>query len=225
MRCIVVDSVGTFALPLVRMMEQVDDVEIIATCRNGSDAQKLFVESPVDFVVINSDVPGFNELKQSSDNLPQILVVNGTKHPSPPDHDFLATDYLNQPLSLDRLKKSIDRVRLRKRFLKPSEPSEELFIRMEGNLKRVKLEDIVYVEKVDTGIQMNTHHEIINLPWGLRESLEKLNDQRFQKINRDFIVNMNKVTGIAPTSLSIPERTFSISRASRPMLELMLNSI
>lgn len=225
MRCIVVDSAGTFPLPLVRMIEQVDDIEVVGISRTGSDAQSLLSESPVDLVIINSDVPGFQDLKQSSDNLPQILVVNGTKHQTPPDHDFLATDYLNQPLSLDRLNKSIDRVRLRKRFLKPAEPSEELFIRREGHLRRIKFEDIIYVEKTQTGISLKTHHEAIDLPWGLRETLEKLNDQRFQKINRDFVVNMSKVTGIFPTSLTIPERTFSISRASRPMLELMFNSI
>lgn len=226
MRCIVIDAEGFSSRSLARLLEKVKDIEIVSVARSGQEGQNSQDREQADLLLVNSSIPDLSFLKQSSENhLPQIIFVSPNRDHPEATYNYTATDYLSQPLSVTRLEKSIDRARLRKRRLEPSEPNQELFLRLETGLQRIKYDDIIYIEKVEGGCQIRTATGYVKVDWHLRESLEKLDDKRFQKVNRDYVVNLAKVTGIQATSLTISDQVLTISRASRPMLEHMLNSL
>ena len=226
MRCIVIDAEGFSSRSIVRLLEKVKDIEIVATARTGQEGQRLQEKEEADLLLVSADVPDVSRLKQSTNHLPQIIFVSGAKNPAPVTYLFNATDILTKPLSVERLRKSIDRARLRKRMFKPEESHQELFLRLDDGLRRIKYEDIIYIERNMEvgGCRMRTSTGYIPLKWDLRESVYKLGDDRFQKVNRDFVVNLKKVTGLFPTSLTIADKTLAISRANHPKLELLINS-
>lgn len=227
MRCIVIDAEGLSSRSLARLLEKIKDIDIVSVARSGQEGQNAQDQGQADLLLVSTSVPDISRLKQSSENhLPQIIFVSNDRNFPDATYNYNVTDFLTQPVSVDRLRKTLDRARLRKRILEPSEPAQELFLRLETGLLRIKYDDIILLEKTDSGgCRMETASGPVMVDWGLRESLEKLNDNRFQKVNRDFVVNLTKVTGIFPTSMTIGDKTLSISRASRPMLEHMLKSI
>ncbi len=226
MRCIVIDGEDFSSRSLARMLEQVGDVDLVSVARNGFEGQSIQEREQADLLLVNTSAEGLSALKQSTQNyLPQIIFVSaGRDHPEEV-YNYSATDYLAQPLSESRLEKAIDRARMRIQFLAPSQPKEEVFLRHEKGLSRIKFIDIIYIKKVEGGCEVRTESESIKVDWQLRESLEKLNDQRFQKVNRDYVVNLHKVSGIHTTSVVIADKTLTISRAIRPMLERMLQNL
>ena len=225
MRCIVIDAEGFSSRSIVRLLEKIKDIEIVGTARTGQEGQRLQEKEQADLLLISAEVPDVSQIKQSTNHLPQVIFVSGSSGPGPVTYLFNATDILSKPLSVERLRKSIDRARLRKRMFRPEESHQELFLRLDDGLQRIKYEDIIYIEKSDTGgCLMRTSSGIIPLKWGLRESIYKLGDDRFQKVNRRFVVNLKKVTGLFPTSLTIADKTLAISRANHPKLELLINS-
>lgn len=226
MRCIVIDAEGLSSRSLARLLEKIKDIDIVTVARSGQEGQNAQDQGQADLLLVSSSIPDISRLKQSSEtHLPQIIFVSNDRNFPDATYNYNATDFLTQPVSVDRLRKSLDRARLRKRLLEPSEPTQELFLRLESGLLRIKYDDIILLEKAEGGCRMETASGPVMVDWGLRESLDKLNDPRFQKVNRDFVVNLTKVTGIFPTSMTIGDKTLSISRASRPMLEHMLKSI
>ena len=226
MRCIVIDSEGISSRSLVRLLEKIKDVEIVASARSGKEGQFIQDREKADLILISTEVTDIIRLKQSTDKyLPQIIFVSGEGSIPDSTYKYNATDHLTKPVSVERLRKSIDRARLRKRMLEPEDSQQELFVKLNDGLHRVKYEDIIYIERSEEGCLMRTTFGNVPLKWGLKESLSKLNDMRFQKVNRDFVVNLKKVTAIFPTSLKIADKTLSISRANHPNLEHMINSV
>lgn len=116
LRVLVADDESLARKRLVRLLAEIADVAVVAECVDAEDALARVRNGGIDLALLDIHMPGLTGIDALGMMAPGgPSVVFCTAHP---DHaiaafDGGAIDYLLKPIELDRLRKAIDRARLR----------------------------------------------------------------------------------------------------------------
>lgn len=99
----------------------------------------------------------------------------------------------------------------------------EVFIRKGAGYVKVPYADILYIENIGDYVRIRTNNGSHTIHSTLKRIGEKLANASFVKVHRSYIINLEKISNIADTSLKIDEKVIPISRANRPKLMSMIN--
>ena len=196
------------------------DIEIVAECANGFEAVKAITEKKPDLVFLDVQMPklnGFEVLELMGQEVAVIFVTAYDQY-AMRAFDEHAVDYLLKPFSLERFQKALDRARQRVGAKgSPREPAAQAapaeLARAarapEEYLQRIVVKDgarvhIIPVERLDYAESQDDYVSLHSLGKSyLKEqtisSLEAaLDPQRFVRIHRSIIVNLERVAKIEP---------------------------
>jgi DNA-binding LytR/AlgR family response regulator len=84
------------------------------------------------------------------------------------------------------------------------------------------LKEIKWVEALGDYIKIITDKEKVIVLSTLKSISDKLPNDRFLRIHRSYIVNLNKVEKFGCTSVEIDEHQIPMSRKQKPKLEFLL---
>ena len=188
------------------------DVEILAECANGFEAVKAIAEHKPDLVFLDVQMPkldGF-EVLELIDLEVAVIFVTAFDQYAMKAFDAHAVDYLLKPFSQDRFDKALGRARQRLGEKRP--PASDLTQAArppEQHLERIVVKDgarvhIIQVDKLDYAEAQDDYVELHSqgksyLKQQTISSLESaLDPQRFVRIHRSIIVNLERVTKIEP---------------------------
>ncbi len=103
--------------------------------------------------------------------------------------------------------------------------SESLFVKSNSRIVRIDLSDIFYVEaKGDyTIFKTPAKGYVVNTNFSTVE--KKLDDKRFVKVHRSYLVNLEKIVDIEDSSLLIDDKVIPVSRSQKPNLLSRLKMI
>ena len=101
----------------------------------------------------------------------------------------------------------------------------EVFIRKGSGYVKVPYDQILYIENIGDYVRVKTNDGSHTIHSTLKRIGEKLSSTDFVKVHRSFIINLNKISNIADTSLKIEDKVIPISRANRPKLMSLINVI
>lgn len=114
-RTIIVDDESLARRGLSIRLEQYDDIEIVAECKNGREALKSIEELSPDLVFLDIQMPGIDGFEVvhniQSDTMPLIVFVTAFDQYAVDAFEIHAVDYVLKPIEDSRLKIAIERVR------------------------------------------------------------------------------------------------------------------
>ena len=217
-RTLIVDDEAPARARLRQLLRVEEDVEIIAECANGRQAVAAIQQHQPDLVFLDVQMPRLNGLQVcrslGDGPLPCVIFVTAFDQYALQAFEVHAIDYLLKPFDQERFRKSLRRAREQLRqarggaddrltaFLdefqrRPKEP-DRLVFKANGRVVFIRMRDLDWVEsdgnyvKVHTGVTM--HH--------LRETLTALEEQllpeRFMRISRSVIVNLDRIKECQP---------------------------
>ena len=93
--------------------------------------------------------------------------------------------------------------------------SNEIYVREDGRYIRVPCEEILFFENVGDYVRVKTLRNQHIIHGTLKSIDEKLNDSRFLKVHRSYIINLSKIKDIEENSLVIDKTVIPISRANK----------
>ena len=115
LKAIIVDDEGLARQGLSMRIEQYEDLEIVAECRNGKEAIAAIIEYEPDVVFLDIQMPGMtgfeviNEVQ--SDVMPMVIFVTAYDAFAIDAFKVHAIDYLLKPVEGERLARAIDRTK------------------------------------------------------------------------------------------------------------------
>ncbi len=195
--------------------------EILAECTHGKEAVDAVVRLGPDLVFLDIQMPeldGFGVLRQLTKRgceLPVVVFVTAHDEHAITAFEYQAIDYLLKPFSNDRfamtLSRAIERVRgaggrdLTDRILsllrwtEESDPrSKRILIKEKGRVSVIPTSDIAWIEA--NGCYVNLH--VGDTSHLLRETMntlsERLDPNRFVRIHRSAIVNIEHIDELHP---------------------------
>ena len=213
---------------ICQLVQNHDDLHLSAICNNALDANRIIKNRKIDLVLLDIEMPhinGFDLLESLGKNIEVIIITAN------PDHalkafDYGVIDYLLKPVKMDRFYKAVNKASIK--YGKVCEPMEEgEFLRVRSNLKnrKINIKEIKWVEALGDYIKIITENENLIVLSSMKSISDKLPNDRFLRIHRSYIVNLNKVEKFGCTSVEIDQHQLPMSRKQKPKLELLLEKV
>jgi len=231
LQCLIVedDSVSRYALE--HYCNQGAFTSLLTSCESAEAALPVLQEQPVDLLFLDVELPGQTglELLQSLSNVPSVVFVSSEeKHAFEAFKRWGAIDYILKPVNYNAFAEATEKAR--NKFF-PSEgtlPQQDFFVKSEGKLVRIVLNDILYIKNVGDYIILEMADGQKHISYATLKSVEKQLLRAatiFKKVHRSYIINTRKIDSIEQNMLRIHNQMIPIARSKKDSLMKGLNQL
>lgn len=207
-KAIIVDDEPLARDVLETYIDKMPEIELVKKCENALEANEILKKEDVDIMFLDIQMPqlsGIDFLK-SLDHPPLVIFTTAYPDYALDGFELNAVDYLLKPISLDRFMKAVNKA---SNLIDRDDHTDEndfFFVKADKKLVKVKYEDIIYIEGLkDYVIIRQNEGRVITLQ--TMKSLEKkLPSNKFMRIHRSYIVNVNKIEAIEGNMVHVKEK-------------------
>jgi DNA-binding LytR/AlgR family response regulator len=228
LNCVVVDDDLMARKTIERLCNKNDRLRLLASYENGEDAlvalnknAEVDKENEIHLVFLDMEMPNLSGIEML-DRLtvsPLVIFTTSKTEYAFEAFEYQAVDYLKKPVLQARFDQAVEKaLRTKQEVQAYQAESNEIYVRTEGKFIRVSCDDILFFENVGDYVRVKTINNSYIIHGTLKGIDEKLNNSRFLKVHRSFIVNMQKIVDIEENTLVIDKSVIPISRAHKPIL-------
>jgi len=215
LRVLIVDDEAPARAKLRRYLEADSRVEVAGESANGEDAVRDIEALAPDAVLLDVRMPvldGFEVLEALDvEIMPYIIFVTAHDEHAVRAFDVRALDYLLKPVDRERLAAAIDRAialgpASQKLPLEPEageaskEPLRRFLVRERGRLLLVSTSDVDWIGAAGNYVELHVGKAVHLVRGSLTELENRLPSDRFVRVHRSSIVNLDQVKELRPWS-------------------------
>lgn len=219
LNCIVVDDDLMARKALERLCEKNESLELMGIFENGKLALDFLSNTEgVDLMFLDIEMPELSgiEVLEQLPVLPMVIFTTSKTEYAYEAFEFSAVDYIRKPITMPRFEQAVGKaVATMQRRQAFRAESNEIYVREDGRYIRLPCDEILFFENVGDYVRVKTTKAQYIIHGTLKGIDEKLNDPRFLKVHRTYIVNLSKIKDIEENSLVIEKTVIPISRANK----------
>jgi len=218
LRVLVVDDEPLARRRLRRLLQGDRGVEVVRECGDGASAAQAIAELAPDVVLLDVEMPGmdgFAALKACrATPLPEVVFVTAYDQYAVRAFEHHALDYLLKPVSRERLAAALTHARRRLGARRPGvrarrvdgllqetggdRPALRLLVHERDRAYFVRTDDVDYLESDGNYVWAHTAHRRSRIRATLAALATRLDPDRFRRISRTCVVNVDRVREIQP---------------------------
>ncbi|MTI31971.1 LytR/AlgR family response regulator transcription factor [Xanthovirga aplysinae] len=215
-KCMIVDDEELARELIATHLSHLDEFELIASCKNALEARTILQQKEVDLLFLDIEMPFLKgtEFFQSLSRKPKVIFTTAFRNYAVEGFELNAIDYLLKPILFDRFIKAIDKFLESKKLngIKQLNRKDHIFIQSHKKNIKLKLADILYVESLKDYIKISFPEDNLIFKCGIT-AFEKMLDNRFLRVHRSFLVNMDKVSAFTKNDIEIEEKEIPIGES------------
>jgi two-component system LytT family response regulator len=201
-KCLAIDDEPLALQQISAYIDRTPFLEKMALCQSAFEAIDFIDQQPVDLMFVDINMPDLNGLDfvKSLQSKPFIIFTTAYSEYALEGFKVDAVDYILKPISYDEFLRAVNKVRDRMMATAAATPEtvtmnkESLFVKSEYKLIRIKLADIKYIESANEYIQIHLETEKTIMTLVRLKTIEgELPKEKFMRVHRSFIVNLEKV--------------------------------
>lgn len=213
MNCMIIDDDEMSRKTLDRLVSQTEDLELADTCNNAIEAMSILHSKKVDLLLLDIEMPGISgpQLLKTIKKPPMVIVVTSNKEYALQAFELNVIDFLIKPVTRERFLKSIDKAREYCQNKNEIEFSKDyIYVNNNGKRISISLKDVLFIESKVGAVNIVTedHEYTVSCNFNLLE--DKIDPERFMKIHRSFIINLNSVSSINENKVVINDQIIPI---------------
>ncbi|MBE5798875.1 MAG: response regulator transcription factor [Clostridiales bacterium] len=220
-RVIIADDQEGMRLILRKMIAKAEGFTLCAEADNGRDVLDLVEKHKPHVCFLDVEMPGMTGLecaKAIQDTDPHTMIVFATAHDDYMAQAFevYAFDYMVKPFKLERVMKTLDRIRevMRMRCGEESIPKEgtvspvrmrraassgRIMLRHKDGVNFVNQSDILLVQRENRStVLYATDGRRFETSEALGDVQDRLDEQIFFRCHKSYIINLNVIDSITP---------------------------
>jgi two-component system LytT family response regulator len=218
-RVLIVDDEPLARDRLRQLLQDEPEVQLVGECADGRSAVAAIQGERPDLVFLDIQIPeldGFGVLEAvGSDSAPVIVFVTAHDKFALRAFEVHAVDYLLKPFDRARFKtalaRALDHVRhrtgdsLRRKqtaalaeLRPPAKPLERLAVKCDGRVLFLKVGEIDYIEAAHNYIELHVEKQAHLVRDTLNSIEARLPADKFVRISRSVIVNIDRVKELEP---------------------------
>jgi two-component system response regulator LytT len=225
LNCIAVDD-EPLALGLVSsFIEQTPFLNLIGRFSSAVEALRAIHAQKIDVLFLDIQMPDLNGIElarvldNSKTNKPRIIFTTAYNQFALEGYRVDALDYLLKPFNYEEFLHAANKALAYGELLEKSNTApvaqttvteeriedEYLFLKVEYQLVRIALNDILYIEGLKDYVKVwlkSAEKPILSLT-SLKSLEEKLPSKKFMRVHRSFIVSLDKINSITRNALQI----------------------
>lgn len=216
-KCVAVDDEPLALRQIKKYIEQIPELELIATCRNAADAEEVMRSNDVGLIFVDINMPGRSGLDLVRGLTPQPLVVFTTAYSEFAIEGFRldAVDYLLKPFSFSDFHRAVRKAISLCELMRMRDESESsiassdnvpaadasaaddtISIKADYKVSIVRYSDIIYIESVGEYVRLHLVNAApLTTLFRLKNMESALPADKFMRVHRSYIVNLSHVTG------------------------------
>ncbi len=229
MKCLIVDDNKMARMAMKQLLNQVKELELVQECEDAMQAYNTINKEQVDLVFLDVEMPGMTGLeliKNLGYKKPLIIFTTAKKDYAVEAFELNVVDYLIKPISPIRFVQAVEKATevfsSNKQEVKLGE-QEFVFIKDNGVLKRISVEDILFLEAMGDYVKVHTPQKFHVLHATLKSIEEKLPGAKFIRVHRSYIISLNKIDFIQEGVISIGKASVPVADTYRAGLNKRLN--
>ena len=223
-RCIAVDD-EPLALDIIESyVSKLPFLKLVRTCSSATEAMQVLQEEQIDLMFLDIEMPELTGIQFLNILKHQPLIIFTTAYPDYALEGFNqdAVDYLLKPIPFDRFLKAVTKAQERlQRNGKPADapktpaphapPGQDfMFVKADYKTIRVDFKDILWIEGLKDYIIIQTKDQKIITLLSMNKMMEKLQDSKFLRVHRSFIVSLQKIDSIEKSRIRIGSKEIPI---------------
>jgi DNA-binding LytR/AlgR family response regulator len=194
------------ALQLVTgYIEKTPGLKLVGKFDNPLDAAEFLAETAVDLIFVDIQMPDLSgiEFTRLMEKGPKVIFTTAYEKYALEGYKLDIVDYLLKPFSYEEFLAAVNKVRKllsleQKAPEKVDVSNEFLFLKSDYKIKRINFNEILYIEGLKDYVKVFTQHSpkpILSLT-SLKLLESKLPSNKFMRVHRSFIVNLEKIDTI-----------------------------
>lgn len=205
MKVMIIDDSRLARKELRHMLKDFNDIQVLGEASNAGEGMQLLKKTKPDLLFLDIQMPekdGF-EFLEALDEVPEVVFVTAYDEFAIKAFEYNALDYLQKPVSTQRLERALDKVR-KKLKENQEEPDETLgensrvFVKDGDRCWFVTLRDIRLFEVMDNYTRIYFEEEKPLIPKSLSYLESRLDPKVFFRANRQQIINTRWIERIEP---------------------------
>jgi two-component system, LytTR family, response regulator len=222
LRVLIVDDERLSRRRLRRLLSTDEDLEILGECENGLEAEEMLSRAPTDLLFLDIQMPGkdgFNVLESIGiDRAACTIFVTAYDQYALRAFEVHAFDYLLKPYEEKRLREAVQRVKAHLAYRRGDFPRarpqhaqaapdsqaasnrarDRLAVRTRDKLILLRFDQVDWIEAADNYVYVHCGSETHTLRQTMNALQETLDPQKFLRIHRSAIVNLDRVKSLQP---------------------------
>ncbi|MCX7985985.1 MAG: LytTR family DNA-binding domain-containing protein [Bacteroidales bacterium] len=200
MNCIIIDDDKLSRKILEGYIKKTAGINLVGSFSNAPDAIKyLKKNNEVELIFLDIEMPemsGIDFLKSVVDP-PQVIMTSSKGKYALDAFDFDVADFLLKPFTYNRFTKAIEKVmyRIQRHSLNLGNKKNEIFIKKNSTLVKLKYDEILYIEALENYVVFNTYNEKYTVHSTMKALVTKL-PSMFIRVHRSYIINLNAINEI-----------------------------
>ena len=226
-RCIFVDDEPLPLELLSAYASRIPALQVVGTFNDPIQAKEYLQSHPVDLLFLDIEMPHLNGIQLLNSLSVKPMTIFTTAYPefAIDGFELNAVDYLLKPFDFSRFQKAAVKAIEYHHYTqnpKPAGPEPFIFVKSEYKAVKINLEDIIYIEGMDSYVKIFTGGKPILSLMSMKATLEMLPPEDFIRVHRSFIIPIAKVTSIRNKVFKIGEKEIPIGGTYEEVVERLL---
>jgi len=226
--CIIIDDEPIARNILLEYIQRDDRLAVLATYSNAVDALREFNLKKPRLMFLDIKMPNISgfEMLRSMPQHPYVIFTTAFREYAIEGFDLNAVDYLLKPFSFERFLQAVNKAyhlfsiesaasSIPIPVALHDEASKDIFVKSNGKLIRIHVNEIFYIEALKEYIRIYTPGGNWVVYQTMQHIEDKLPKELFFRIHRSFIVSLRHIKAIEGNCVLINDTQLPISRNSK----------
>jgi len=210
---------------LETLLEKKNKFSVLSSFHDFNSSKDFLESIKVDIIFIFFSIPEFNPftfLDSINSNSHIVLISEQTEYAFQ-SFDYNVLDYITFPLTEEKIEKINQKLnKLSQKYNKKTQ--DHLYVKSNLKKKKVYIKDIKWVEALGDYVKVVTPKSNIVVLSSLTSFEKRLPANKFLRIHKSYVINLDKIDNISSTSVEIESEFIPVSRNKKPDLDKFLKS-
>ncbi|MBF0647603.1 MULTISPECIES: LytR/AlgR family response regulator transcription factor [Dysgonomonas] len=224
MKCIIVDDEPIARKGIKNLVDQVPQLELLDSFNSAEAASLFLLNNPVDLIFLDIHMSGITGIEFAKNVNKNTLIIFTTAYSeyALDSYEVEAIDYLVKPIEGERFRKAVDKAIAYHTLLVSEEKKsvenvedEYIFVKSDRKYFKVNLSDILFIEGLKDYVIIQLDGQRIITKLNLKTMHDLLPKTIFLRVNRSYIVNINKIDSFDNNDVFIKTYEIAIGNTYR----------
>lgn len=223
MRCLIVDDEPLARKLIGLYLADQQFVEVVGACKDGQEAREILLGNDMDLVFLDINMPKVSgiELVEGLTHPPLVIITTAYESYAVKAFELDVVDYLVKPFSPERFGQACQKAWdiFHSTYNATQSKGGFIFLKTAYEWKKFMLDELLFVEGMKEYVKMETQNDGASLVYMRMKEMEVKLGEDFMRVHKSFIVNLDKVEGIAANELQLAGRKIPIGKSYKNVVK------
>lgn len=220
--CIIIEDEPLAREKLEGFVRKISFLEPNKSFADGIEAFQFLNNNVIDLIFLDIHLAGVSGIKliENLQTIPKIICTTAYEKYALKGFELNVSDYLLKPFSFERFSVAVNRVYTE---LNKDGDGKFILIKNDALSKKVYLNEILFIEGCRDYRKLYTKNKTYLISKTFGELEEELKHEKFCRIHKSYMVNLNKVRSFNGDAVFIGEKELPISRTYKSNFKHLAN--